>query len=306
MSQPFPEQVAPGGILVYPQIQSPDYVTGVSGWAIFRDGSVEFNNGVFRGQIIDGGMFVYSGTPGLGNPPVAWMTSASADPYGNTVEPLTGVRDPSTGQGVFLRSDQIVMLNSHTYAEPGASDAYFFAIPAAATSGQSQMYMMSPTDNQEQAMVQVLGQSEDLSEPPAVNFLVYNNFTAAVVEGMNIGVGQVTAYEPGTTTLETWHLITLDSGWTAGSPAPQYRLLPDGNVQLAGKATHASISTETALNSSHPIPASYRPASDKKVYQGNRAGGLTGAALDTTGIVYAEPSGTAATTIDLTGIVDLL
>ena len=105
---------------------------------------------------------------------------------------------------------------------------------------------------------------------------------------------------------DTWHTITLDANWTAGSPAPQYRLLPDGNLQLAGKATHASFSTETALNSSNPIPSAYRPVSDKKIYQGNRAGGFSGAAIDTTGIVYGEPNGTSSTVCDLTGVVDLL
>lgn len=34
-----------------------------------------------------GGVFLYSGTPALGNPPVAWMTLASQDPYKNPVQP---------------------------------------------------------------------------------------------------------------------------------------------------------------------------------------------------------------------------
>lgn len=87
MSSPFPEQVAPGGILVYPQIQSPNYVPGVSGWAIFRNGNVEFNAGTFRGFIVGGSLFIYSGAPALGNPPIAWITSATSDPFGNTIQP---------------------------------------------------------------------------------------------------------------------------------------------------------------------------------------------------------------------------
>lgn len=79
MSSPFPEQVAPGGILVYPQIQSPNYVPGTSGWAVFSDGNVEFNDGTFRGVVSGGsfdgtdfvinslGLFFYSGTPAAGN-----------------------------------------------------------------------------------------------------------------------------------------------------------------------------------------------------------------------------------------------
>ena len=33
------------------------------------------------------GVFVYSGTPGLGNPPIVSITSASVDPFGNAVTP---------------------------------------------------------------------------------------------------------------------------------------------------------------------------------------------------------------------------
>lgn len=39
------------GSLIFPAIKSPDYSTGVSGWRIARDGTVEFNNGVFRGTL---------------------------------------------------------------------------------------------------------------------------------------------------------------------------------------------------------------------------------------------------------------
>jgi hypothetical protein len=41
-----------GGELIIPSLYSPDYVPGVSGWAIFKNGNVEFNNGTFRGTIL--------------------------------------------------------------------------------------------------------------------------------------------------------------------------------------------------------------------------------------------------------------
>jgi len=131
-----------------------------------------------------------------------------------------------------------------------------------------------------------------------------DQFGTTYPAGMVVPVG--VTVEPGTTTPETWHTISLDSGWTAGNPVPQYRMTVDGNLQLAGKATHSAITSETAVNSSDPIPSAYRPVSDKKIYQGNRAGSLTGASIDTTGIVYAEPNGVSGTIVDLTGIVDLL
>lgn len=40
--------------LIRSWIKSPNYVAGVSGWIIQKDGTVEFNNGVFRGSLTSG------------------------------------------------------------------------------------------------------------------------------------------------------------------------------------------------------------------------------------------------------------
>lgn len=54
---PFTNPIVAGEDLVRPSIRSPDYIPGVSGWTINRDGSAEFNNINIRGE----GLF---GTPG--------------------------------------------------------------------------------------------------------------------------------------------------------------------------------------------------------------------------------------------------
>jgi hypothetical protein len=88
-----------GGVLVYPSIHSDDYVPGVSGYTINKDGSVEFNNGTFRGTVTGGsfdgtnfiispaGMFFYSGTPALGNLILSATNNVSVDSFGNVVRP---------------------------------------------------------------------------------------------------------------------------------------------------------------------------------------------------------------------------
>jgi hypothetical protein len=73
------------GKLVIPQVQSPNFVTGVSGWIIRKDGSAEFNNVVIRdGEIISGTNLYYSGPPAFGNLIAAITPLAGTDPYGNT------------------------------------------------------------------------------------------------------------------------------------------------------------------------------------------------------------------------------
>lgn len=44
------------GSLIRQAIQSPGFVSGSTGWSIFRNGSVEFNNGVFRGTLTAAGL----------------------------------------------------------------------------------------------------------------------------------------------------------------------------------------------------------------------------------------------------------
>jgi hypothetical protein len=46
--------VGGGGALIRDAIQSPDYVPGVRGWAIKRDGSAEFNDATVRGVFVTG------------------------------------------------------------------------------------------------------------------------------------------------------------------------------------------------------------------------------------------------------------
>jgi hypothetical protein len=50
-SVPFTNPLVAGLTLIRTAIRSPDYVAGVSGWAINKDGSCEFNNATVRGAI---------------------------------------------------------------------------------------------------------------------------------------------------------------------------------------------------------------------------------------------------------------
>lgn len=57
MGLSFSDPVVGGTVLVRSAIQSPNFVTGVSGWIIRQDGTVEFDAGLFRGDVYvsDGG-----------------------------------------------------------------------------------------------------------------------------------------------------------------------------------------------------------------------------------------------------------
>jgi hypothetical protein len=60
--------------------------------------------------------------------------------------------------------------------------------------------------------------------------------------------------------------MTLDAGWSLNGSyaAPSYRLLPDGNLQLTGLADFgAGTAANHNLNNANPLPAAYRPVTQK-------------------------------------------
>lgn len=82
----IPENPVVGGtVLRRAAIQSPNFVTTVSGWTINQDGSAEFNNLVIRnGQIISGSALFYSTSPPAANTMIASVSAnGGTDSKGN-------------------------------------------------------------------------------------------------------------------------------------------------------------------------------------------------------------------------------
>lgn len=62
---PFENSIVAGSTLVRPAIKSPNYVTGVSGWSINKDGTAEFSNALVRGTFVAGGGAVTVNSSGV-------------------------------------------------------------------------------------------------------------------------------------------------------------------------------------------------------------------------------------------------
>lgn len=111
----FQDDLAGGTVLVRPALQSPDYVTGVSGWAVMIDGSAEFNDVLIRGSTSVGGTSLYyDGTPAAGNLLVSIDGTGGTDPYGNTYV---------KGLGVYSSSGTIQALGSEFSVTGGNGSA---------------------------------------------------------------------------------------------------------------------------------------------------------------------------------------
>ncbi|MFD9053297.1 hypothetical protein [Streptomyces zaomyceticus] len=74
----FNNPLVAGTTLVRRAIKSPDYVPGVSGWSINRDGTVEFNALTSRGEVIAGNATDYVKVTASPSPHIEFMSSAAA------------------------------------------------------------------------------------------------------------------------------------------------------------------------------------------------------------------------------------
>ncbi len=98
--------------LIRSAIRSPDYVAGVSGWTINKDGTAEFNNAVFRGEVLvtdpDGSYVrIYDENPGdgalieMGLPSGVGVTQTPGRLFTDTSIPFFGM------PGIVLESPSV-------------------------------------------------------------------------------------------------------------------------------------------------------------------------------------------------------
>lgn len=117
----FRNSVVGGTTLVRAAIRSPNFVTGVSGWSIDRNGSAEFNNVTIRGgTVISGTSLYYNGAPAAGNLVASITATSGTDSFGNAY--LAGITTYSTtGNGLFtqMQTDGDLALGySSVFANP--------------------------------------------------------------------------------------------------------------------------------------------------------------------------------------------
>lgn len=239
---------------------------------------------IFRGRLVIvfgpggtiGGVFVYQPgtTPGPGNPPIAYMTAGTEDPYGNTVTPQIGSM-AGNGQGIVLQGADILFPGS--FASAGGEQAAIYGVPATATGKSSFLILASPTDASLLAVMLMAGQTEDLSISPYVQFIQQTQ--AGVQSAMQVwATGGAVPSQPGTVgSAETWHQATsLGSGWSGsggGVNGLWYRMSVDGmtDVMFDLSATAAANTTICSIPSAYVtsnfLPRYMQVTLGGKIYQ---------------------------------------
>ena len=336
----FAHDIAGGqGNLIATQLQSPNFsLSGQTGWAIMKNGDAYFFNITADGDITASefigtdfeinanGAYWYNGTPALGNPPVISIATpgTTQDPFGNTILPDL-VIGQSTSPQVQLKTGGPSGAAELAFPLPGTWTNYPNLYGTVVGSG-AVLSIDGPTDTtvDDQAWIGLYSAAASGNSSSA-GYIVYNDANGGKNTiglwddaGLTLYVVQsMTAVEPGTGTSptnpakpETWHTITLDSGWTGAAlsrAAPRYRLLPDGNIQLDGCASATAGSGAKTLNNSNPLPAAYRPLYPHDYYSSDAVGTRMHISIATSGVITANfPSGATGTWYaEINGILPL-
>lgn len=264
------------------------------------------------------GIFVYNGQPALGNPPIAWTSSSSVDPYGNVLPTSTASIGVSGLNGAYialLPSTGGSTVPQVILAPGGATiaaqlPALFAAIAGAGTAAER--YAFNVTSGYSTAGA---GYGTTLFGQGAAGDGSADGFASLTVgsaAGSPTGIWYatpqgliaqvpITAKEPGGgfNTPEIWHPVTLDAGWSnvAGRAVCQYRLDAFGNVEFTGAASHASFTNTTVnINGSNPLGSAYTPQNNH-IYRPYSASDTGQAAIELSngGILVARATGAGIT-----------
>lgn len=305
MALTFTDPIVAGVVLVRPAIQSPNYVAGVSGWAVKIDGSAEFNNLTIRGQffgvdfiINSAGIFFYSGVPAAGNLIVSIAPAAGVDGFTNPYIKGLGLGNAS-GIQVLLKiisGVQAAMQFPTNNANESIAANMTANVIGAGAAQFLQLVLSGPKLNVvgAQDWVQILFDSANAGNTSTANmFFNYigsgggvHGYAVLDATGFNILAGSIVAAHPGAVPLipETWQTLALVNAFTSGvNPGgfldvPQIRLRADNvALELKGTLTVPGVVTSKVFSS---VPAGYPNANLGGNYGLGLVANFTGAVVD--------------------------
>jgi hypothetical protein len=305
MTEGFSNPINAGDDLVIPMFQSPNYVPGASGWAIFRDGSAEFNDVTIRGGTVeDGTSLYYSPAPAAGNLAESIAAAGGTDSFGDPYVAGHGSYGGGIAAGLAANTLTWYKLVAGSWV---AQETMFW------NSGDSRLYLTGPL-----RILTGASPALEVDQAALIGGLLTASAGAAVTGGLTAdalavtGALTATGGTPGAPTLVTTDVPRNASSlyvnnWAAAAAGTDltYELMPDNTVQVSGRLVNSTAGgISGGSNITTAVPAAYRPARDEPLSASahataspfaSTAGGFV--LMRSTGIV--EFFGTFATTSTL-------
>lgn len=243
--------VGGGGSLVYPQIKSPGFNIANPGasptpsWAILKNGLAYFFGLILFGGTIMGpdyiintsGIFIYSGTPALGNLIGSWAGASGTDASGNLYPAgfsiSQGAISGTTLSGSVFNGSAFTANSAGEFYYSGPAPANSFAVTGMPFSSGTNTIALTTVQIGAALIVEVITTSTSLQ---AVSLSSGNATWAQLVAPTVVGadsctvfIGQVTAAGP--------DVITI--GFSSGAPGVR-----SSGIEISAAAGFASISLD--------------------------------------------------------------
>lgn len=292
----FRNPILGGTTLLRAAIQSPNYLAGSRGWAVFQNGAAEFNNATIRnGEIVSGTSLYYRGTPGPGTLAFSISDTSGTDQYGNYYTRGQIAYSSGTTQDVGMVDGQLLI---------GAASLDFAGAASLSTgiTGAGPLTIASGTSGNDAAQLTVIpgttGSTTGGANVPAIRVRAADSSSDVdfLVPGSVVKTNQAGARE-------TWQPPSYGTGWaagpTSGSVQPwQFRKGIADEVLIEG-VFHSTSTTPAATVCT--LPAAYWPKKTKRVPVAlNSSNTITAALMQitTAGVVSLVPA-VAATSVDV-------
>lgn len=191
---------------------------------------------IVSGSGAGAGVFVYNGTPGLGTL-VKSITSPSTatDPFGNAVigtDTTYQKISPTSFQAIAYQGNEIQFFTATSPAGPWAGTGLFIFFSASGPTG----ILINAAGGTIQLAVTSTGVQVAGAAFTAGNGLSVTGGTTTdteTVTGALTATGGTPA-SPVAVKTDVWNAMGLAAGFTAGVPAPQFKLMPDQTVMCRG------------------------------------------------------------------------
>jgi hypothetical protein len=280
-----------GTVLRIPAIQSPNFVSGTSGWSINADGTAEFNGLTLHGSLVLGtggsnvivldfarhAVFVYDNS---GNLIASIAPSSGTDALGNAYQIGIVSYFGATEFTQLVGGNIQISTPDPNQIEPFQT---FQSTGAGPGGDQPVVSLLSPADSgiptADTIDIEFLGSNHAGTAAPFLRFR-----RALAQSGDFLFQGNIKWSNPGVNNWgETWHALPLATNW-ANTGAPwangSYIHTADNRVNLGGVIQWNAAASNAPVQVTTALPAAYRPISQHRLIDINMPANTSVAAVE--------------------------